>query len=166
MSPTDAEVSMRADITARYSTLVTRLWPSAHAAAFGSTRTSLFLPMSDVDLVVLGKTSGHDPLAKLSVILRASGLARDVNYIAHAKVPIVKLVDKPTGCCVDVCLNQNSGISSSRLVLAYMKEMSALRPLVFVLKFFLHQHGFSETYTGGIGSYCIVLMIASYLQVR
>lgn len=166
IGPTEAELHMRADITARYSNLVTRLYPAAQAAAFGSTRTSLFLPVSDVDLVILGRAPGPDPLNKLASILKASGVAREVNYISHARVPIIKFTDRHSNCCVDICLNQHSGISSSRLLSKYLNEMTALRPLVLVLKYFLYQHGYGETYTGGIGSYCIVLMMVSYLQVR
>lgn len=166
IAPTHAEQQMRADILKRYSAIVSRLWPSASAAAFGSTRTELYLPMSDMDLVVLGHTAGNDPLAKLASALRASGIAKSVNLIGSARVPIVKLVDRQTDTCVDICINKQTGVSSSLLLHQFLESMPALRPLVLILKFFLHQHGLGEVYTGGIGSYCVTLLTISYLQVR
>ena len=35
-----------------------------------------------------------------------------------------------------------------------------------VLKYYLQQLGLNEPYTGGIGSYTLLIMIISYLQVR
>ncbi len=35
-----------------------------------------------------------------------------------------------------------------------------------LLKYFLSQRGLNETYTGGLGSYCIILLSISFYQVR
>ena len=47
-----------------------------------------------------------------------------------------------------------------------MDAMPPLRPLVLVLKFFLSQRGLNETFTGGVGSYMLQLMVVSFLQQR
>ena len=47
-----------------------------------------------------------------------------------------------------------------------MDAMPPLRPLVLVLKFFLAQRGLNETFTGGVGSYMLQLMVVSFLQQR
>lgn len=41
-----------------------------------------------------------------------------------------------------------------------------LPPLVLVLKQFLYEKGLNNTYTGGLGSYCLVLMVISFLQSK
>ena len=41
-----------------------------------------------------------------------------------------------------------------------------LEPLVLVLKQFLLQRDLNEVFTGGISSYCLILMTISFLQVR
>ena len=43
--------------------------------------------------------------------------------------------------------------------------MPSLRPLVLLLKYFLHQRGLNEVFSGGIGSYALILMTAHFLQV-
>lgn len=48
----------------------------------------------------------------------------------------------------------------------YMSMYPCLRFLVYVVKQFLLQRGLNEVYSGGIGSYAIVLMCIAYLQVR
>ena len=43
--------------------------------------------------------------------------------------------------------------------------MDALVPLVLVLKQFLYQRGLHNAFTGGLSSYCLVLMVISFLQL-
>ena len=38
-----------------------------------------------------------------------------------------------------------------------------MKPLAFILKQFLYQRGLSNLFSGGISSYCLVLMIATFL---
>lgn len=46
-----------------------------------------------------------------------------------------------------------------------VEEMKPLRPLVLVIKQFLAQRNLNEVFTGGLGSYGILLMVYSFLQV-
>jgi len=41
-----------------------------------------------------------------------------------------------------------------------------LRPLTLIIKYYLKQHYLNDTWTGGIGSYTLVILIISYLQMR
>lgn len=58
----------------------------------------------------------------------------------------------------------HNGQASNRLVLGLIDEFPALRPLVAVLKQFLKERGLCESYTGGLSSYALVLLVARYLQ--
>ena len=46
-----------------------------------------------------------------------------------------------------------------------MNERPALRPLTLFLKYFLNCRLLNETFTGGIGSFMLQMMILSHLQV-
>lgn len=54
MSPTDAEHKIRAEVIARIEKIIKTKWPEAQVEVFGSYRTGLYLPTSDIDLVVIG----------------------------------------------------------------------------------------------------------------
>ncbi|KAL6065554.1 hypothetical protein QOT17_010185 [Balamuthia mandrillaris] len=60
--------------------------------------------------------------------------------------------------------NEHSGVAASKLVRSYVRSLPALTPLALVLKQLLHDKGLNNTYTGGISSYCLVLMIVAYLR--
>lgn len=55
--PTPTEHAIRNEVVHRIEAVVHSIWPSALVEIFGSFRTGLFLPTSDIDLVVLGKYS-------------------------------------------------------------------------------------------------------------
>ncbi len=47
----------------------------------------------------------------------------------------------------------------------YLDEEPAVKPLALLIKYYLKQFGMNEPYTGGLGSYALIIMIISYLQV-
>lgn len=53
--PTPCEHAVRTEVVKRAENLIHALWPQAVVEIFGSFRTGLFLPNSDIDLVVLGE---------------------------------------------------------------------------------------------------------------
>lgn len=52
--PTPTEHAIRNEVVQRIEAVVHSIWPSALVEIFGSFRTGLFLPTSDIDLVVIG----------------------------------------------------------------------------------------------------------------
>ena len=60
----------------------------------------------------------------------------------------------------------HSGVASVDLLCHYIAIFPALRPLCLILKQFLYERGLASTYTGGLNSYCLVLMLVAYLQSR
>ena len=177
---------------------------------FGSHATSLFLPHSDIDLVVYckdktdireadssssetaSKTSltvaqqeridmenwsihtsiashqNKSPYAMLADALRSEWGSKlsYLEVIENTRVPLVKFTHKPTNLSLDVCFNQEGGPEAAALMNQWLDDLPPLRPLCFVLKYFLACRGLNETYTGGIGSYALQLMIVSFLQQR
>lgn len=59
-----------------------------------------------------------------------------------------------------------NGVKSAALIKEYLNEFPCLRYLAMILKQFLLQRDLNEVWTGGIGSYSLILMIVSFLQVN
>ncbi|KAJ8710446.1 hypothetical protein PYW07_009812 [Mythimna separata] len=55
MSPTETEHLVRSTVVNRIRGAILALWPQARVEVFGSFRTGLYLPTSDIDLVVIGE---------------------------------------------------------------------------------------------------------------
>ncbi|KAL9182897.1 hypothetical protein ACHAXT_004176 [Thalassiosira profunda] len=89
-----------------------------------------------------------------------------LEVIEQTRVPLVKFTVAPYNIDVDVCFDQPNGPESAELMHRFMESMPPLRPLAFVLKYFLASREINKPFTGGIGSYLLQLMIVSYLQQR
>jgi len=63
-------------------------------------------------------------------------------------------------------LSTHSGPPAAQLMKTYLEALPPLRPLTFVLKYFLAARGLNEPYSGGVGSYLLQLMIVALLQHR
>ena len=108
------------------------------------------------------------PLQRLAQALRSQWMS-ELSYlevIENTRVPLVKFTHAPTDISVDVCFNQITGPLAAKLMKQYIDAMPPLRPLTFVLKYFLASRGINQPYTGGVGSYMLQLMIVSFLQHR
>ena len=156
---------------------------------FGSQATGLFLPTSDIDLVILfpkkkdvdaddkedekQEMEAWDTQAGASPLIRLAAALRDewrdeltyLEVIENTRVPIVKFTHS-SGISFDVCFDQEMGPKAAVLMKTYMDAMPPLRPLTFVLKYFMDARGINEPYSGGVGSFMLQLMIVSFLQHR
>lgn len=111
----------------------------------------------------------------LANTLKRGGITSHVTIIAKAKVPIVKFVTTHGRFKVDISINHANGLVSGKIISGFLndmipsangKESKALRSLVMVTKAFLSQRSMNEVYTGGLGSYSIVCMAVSFLQMH
>lgn len=105
-------------------------------------------------------------LHALANTLKRAGITDKVTIIAKAKVPIVKFVTTHGYFSVDISINQENGVEAGRVVSGFLSEMPALRALVFVAKAFLSQRSMNEVFSGGLGSYSIVCLAVSFLQMH
>ena len=46
----------------------------------------------------------------------------------------------------------------------WIMKMPILQKLVLLLKYILSYQGYNSNFTGGIGSYCLFVMVAAYLK--
>lgn len=167
MQPTPAEHQMRLGVIQRIKDVILGLWPQAEVEIFGSFRTGLYLPTSDIDVVVLGKWETL-PMWTLEKALLSHGIAepQSIKVLDKASVPIVKLTDARTTVKVDISFNMNNGVKSACLIQSFKEKYPALPKLVLVLKQFLLQRDLNEVFTGGISSYSLILMTVSFLQLH
>ncbi|XP_025835721.1 non-canonical poly(A) RNA polymerase protein Trf4-1-like [Agrilus planipennis] len=167
MSPTPVEHRVRGDVIRRIEQIILSLWPDAQVQVFGSYRTGLYLPTSDIDLVVIGKWSNL-PLRTLEKEFLDKDIADEnsIKVLDKASVPIIKLTDKKTEVKVDISFNMSNGVKSAELIKRYMHQFPVLSKLVYVLKQFLLERDLNEVFTGGISSYSLILMCISFLQLH
>ncbi|XP_050988364.1 terminal nucleotidyltransferase 4A-like isoform X2 [Labeo rohita] len=167
MSPRPEEEQMRRDVVHRIETIIKDLWPMAKVEIFGSFSTGLYLPTSDIDLVVCGKWE-QPPLQQLDQALRQNRVAEpfSIKLLDRATVPIIKLTDRETDVKVDISFNVETGVKAARFIKDHLKKYSVLPYLIFVLKQFLLQRDLNEVFTGGISSYSLILMVISFLQLH
>ncbi|BET02519.1 PAP-associated domain-containing protein [Nesidiocoris tenuis] len=167
MSPTAEEHNMRTQVVAKIEALVLELWPAARVEVFGSFRTGLYLPTSDIDLVVIGDWE-RLPLRTLEETLLTKGVCTkdNIKVLDKATVPIVKLTDRASGVKVDISFNMNNGVRSAELIKEFKVKFPVLSKLVIVLKQFLLQRDLNEVFHGGISSYSLILMTVSFLQLH
>uniref|UniRef100_A0A3P9LDH9 Terminal nucleotidyltransferase 4A n=1 Tax=Oryzias latipes TaxID=8090 RepID=A0A3P9LDH9_ORYLA len=167
MSPRPEEAAMRKEVVKRIETIIKEQWPSADVQIFGSFSTGLYLPTSDIDLVVFGKWE-RPPLQELEQALRKHNVAEpfSIKVLDKATVPIIKLTDQETEVKVDISFNVETGVKAASFIKDYVKKYPVLPYLIFVLKQFLLQRDLNEVFTGGISSYSLILMVISFLQLH
>uniref|UniRef100_A0A4W3HGT7 Terminal nucleotidyltransferase 4A n=1 Tax=Callorhinchus milii TaxID=7868 RepID=A0A4W3HGT7_CALMI len=167
MSPRPEEEAMRKEVVKRIESVIKELWPSADVQIFGSFSTGLYLPTSDIDLVVFGKWK-NPPLQLLEQALRRRNVAEpySIKVLDKATVPIIKLTDQETEVKVDISFNVETGVKAAQFIKEFIKGYPVLPYLILVLKQFLLQRDLNEVFTGGISSYSLILMAISFLQLH
>uniref|UniRef100_A0AAX7TSI7 Terminal nucleotidyltransferase 4A n=1 Tax=Astatotilapia calliptera TaxID=8154 RepID=A0AAX7TSI7_ASTCA len=165
MSPKPEEESMRRDVVNRIEGIIKDLWPTVQI--FGSFSTGVYLPTSDIDLVVFGKWD-RPPLQELEQALKKHNVSgsHPIKLLDKATVPIIKLTDCETRVRVDISFNVETAVKAAQFIKSYLKKYPVLPPLIFVLKQFLLQRELNEVFTGGISSYSLILMAISFLQLH
>ena len=169
VKPRPQEILFRHEVVDRVRNIVLQVWPGAKVQLFGSVKTELFLPTSDIDIVVYGEWQSLPPVFTLESVLQRTNIAEpdSIRVIDKARVPIVKFVDKLLGIAVDISFNSSSGMKSANVTLHYIRQFPQILPkLVVIIKQFLFQRDLNETFMGGLGSYTITLMVTSFLQLH
>ncbi|KAG0236805.1 hypothetical protein BGW42_002673 [Actinomortierella wolfii] len=165
ISPTREEHQVRKYVFMRIERTVKQLWPEASLHIFGSYETMLYLPSSDLDVVVkFPWTYATKHLMELARRLRSDRVASWLQSIAKARVPIIKMRESITDLAVDISFNIDNGVQSAIMVKRFMEAAPGLKPLTMLVKHFLMLKDFNEPYIGGLGSYTTMIMILSFLQ--
>lgn len=125
---------------------------------------------SDIDLVILSDSMAYSRsqsvLHALANTVKRAGITDRVTIIAKAKVPIIKFVTRHGRFSVDISVNQNNGVAAGKIIKRFISELPGLRQLVLIIKSFISQRSMNEVFTGGLGSYSIVCLVTSFLQMH
>uniref|UniRef100_K3WU88 Polymerase nucleotidyl transferase domain-containing protein n=1 Tax=Globisporangium ultimum (strain ATCC 200006 / CBS 805.95 / DAOM BR144) TaxID=431595 RepID=K3WU88_GLOUD len=154
---------------------VQSLWPHSKVETFGSYSTGIWLPSSDVDLVILDVVEVNDVLVtvtnlrRLAKALEAQAWVHSLVLLDTAKIPVLKLVSADTTRVpIDITFESSathSGLIARDLIKRYAQELPELYPLAVVFKQLLRERDLNDAYTGGLSSYSIVLMIIHFAQL-
>ncbi|MFN7124084.1 MAG: hypothetical protein ACK4NM_18815, partial [Hydrogenophaga sp.] len=79
---------------------------------------------------------------------------------------IIKFKHAASGVAVDISFDVPGGLRTAEMVKDYMRRFPMIKPLALVLKYFLAQRDLNETYTGGVGSFMLTMMLVSMMQHR
>jgi non-canonical poly(A) RNA polymerase PAPD5/7 len=171
LKPTDHENHLRKNAVKYLKNLIKEINPSWKCKTFGSFSNQLHLPESDIDIVVIAETnstSGQQELRVLKKIANKLVEEQKLEYIKiiEAKVPIIRATFKGTKINVDISANRKNGYAAKKVIRRILECFPFLRPLIYLLKFFLKQRNLNETYTGGMSSFLLFNLILSYVQVK
>lgn len=167
VSPTEAEKANREKIVSMVQNIIKTLWPESRLELFGSHATGLYLPTSDIDMCVMGtpEEGSEAEMEKVAHAVRnVEGFARRVKLI-KARVSLVKLVAREGNVQCDISFGVTNGPRNVPIIRQYLADFPALRPLLLVIKCFLQQRTLNEVYSGGLGSYGVLLLVVSHLQM-
>ncbi|RHY58475.1 hypothetical protein B5M09_007200 [Aphanomyces astaci] len=138
---------------------VRKLWPDATVETYGSYSTGIWLPSSDIDLVILGTSDDASSHLKcLAASLKHEKWVESILLVESAKVPLLKLVSTDSSVPIDITFetaNTHSGLLARDLIKCLVDELPELYPLAIVFKQLLRERGLNDAYTGGLSSYSI-----------
>ncbi|KAL4921607.1 hypothetical protein BDW62DRAFT_113836 [Aspergillus aurantiobrunneus] len=176
VKPVHYEQIVREDLVSRLQAAFRSRYYGVEVHAFGSFASGLYLPNADIDLVLLStnfrrtgvKTFGErkGQIYAFSAFVKNQNIAvpGSVETIAHARVPILKFVDRLTGLKVDLSFDNDSGLIANKTFQLWKSEYPAMPVIVSVIKQFLLLRGLNEVPTGGLGGFSITCLVISLLQ--
>ncbi|KNC54751.1 PAP/25A associated domain-containing protein [Thecamonas trahens ATCC 50062] len=164
LAPTPAELELRSRLVESVRAAAGAMWPGAAVHLVGSSATSMFLPDSDLDLVVVGVSSdGLGRLYHMADALRAVPGVVEVEVLSAATVPVVK-ASLAYGFGIDVVFDITTGVETVARMGPLLAAYPLVRPLALVLKHMLRTHRLNSAYSGGLCSHGLVLLLISMLQ--
>ncbi|KAK1754256.1 putative Poly(A) RNA polymerase protein [Echria macrotheca] len=178
VKPQEADEIVRKKLLEDLQEICRKLWRGTEVLPFGSYPTGLYLPTSDMDVVVVsqGVLDGNGlpffdkkkHLFTLGNHLKRNNRIKDgdnIQFITRAKVPLVKYVDSIACLKVDISFENMGGVKAIDTFRAW-KEMYPCMPiLVTLIKQLLNMRGLNEPVHGGLGGFSITCMVVSMLQM-
>ena len=163
--------SSRTDIHAIKSSLhavVSKRWPGATVELYGSRSTGLYLSTSDMDVVLMGVPCSAKDVGECLTVLRDDLVEQPWvsghTLVLGARIPVLKL-HSLNSVPVDITIAsspQHTGLQARDLLVSYLADSPQLAPLVVVFKTFLRDLGLNDPYTGGLSSYCLVVLLYNF----
>lgn len=169
ISPSKEEIVIRNSVITNLKEKISSFWPTTQAHVFGSCATDLYLPGSDIDMVIISSTGDYEQrsrLYQLSSFLRTNKIAKNIEVIATAKVPIIKFMDPTYNIHVDLSFERTNGLDAARRIRRWLDSTPGLRELVLIIKQFLRSRKLNNVHVGGLGGYATIIMVYHFLKLH
>lgn len=137
---------------------------------FGSFTNGLFLPHSDLDLVVIPDKSDLpiSILEKICGLVSKMPIVIETKKVFNANFPILKLntKNKSLNIKIDITVfvNKHKGKECSQLISYFLGKYPEIKPAFLVLKQLMYVCEFNEPFKRGMNSYGLFLMLVYYYQ--
>ncbi|CAG9320403.1 TRF4_3 [Blepharisma stoltei] len=157
------------EICSKISILVEKTFQGARLEPYGSFVTKMHLPSSDIDMVITNvEGDKKEFLRLLEQVLQRQSYVKETVLISLAVVPIIKLKCELSGKTIQMDITvqdiKHTGIQCCSFVNRVQAVYGNIKPIFLILKQLFYLCGYKEPYNGGLSSYSLFLMVASYFQ--
>ncbi|CAM0883545.1 unnamed protein product [Alopecurus aequalis] len=140
---------------------------------FGSFVSNLYAKSGDLDVSVelpnkfgfpTSKESKQYALRKLMVALQIEGVARDVNFIPTARVPILQYVSSHFGISFDISIDNFPGRIKSKVLYWISTMDERFGDMVLLVKEWAKAQNINDPKNGTLNSYSLCLLVLFHFQ--
>ncbi|KAF7831038.1 protein HESO1 [Senna tora] len=141
---------------------------------FGSFVSNLFTRWGDLDISIelpngshissAGKKRKQTFLGDLLKALKMKGGLRSLQFISHARVPILKFKSNRQGISCDISIDNLLGHMKSKLLLWISMMDGRFRDMVLLVKEWAKAHKINNSKTGTFNSYSLSLLVIFHFQ--
>ncbi|GBF94199.1 hypothetical protein Rsub_06469 [Raphidocelis subcapitata] len=147
-----------------------------HVRPFGSFLSNMGFPDSDVDLLLAGTWRGQAPYqlpepARKSLLRNVGGALKrqravdgQIDYILHARVPLLKFVHAGSGIECDLTLQSYDGALKGRFMAAVANLDSRFPALFRLVKLWARTHECNDASQSTLNSTALMYMCVFFLQ--
>eukprot|EP00924_Labyrinthula_sp_SR-Ha-C_P002224 augustus_masked-scaffold_19-processed-gene-4.34-mRNA-1 protein AED:1.00 eAED:1.00 QI:0/-1/0/0/-1/1/1/0/486 len=173
ISSSEKEEKIRQKAFDKISTVIIDVYPHATVKLFGSIKTGLALPGSDIDINVKVFEEEEKQVEALNRVGKKIQYEMETKYlelIPHARIPIIKveLEIEESGESfvqqIDIAFGTTISEESDDRCVKFLEKYPLAKPLTLVLKYFFQQRSLSDTFRGGIGSHLTLLTVIFTMQ--
>ncbi|KAH0791871.1 Nucleotidyltransferase domain containing protein [Histomonas meleagridis] len=167
LEPTEFEERVRLLVITRFTKLIQDYFPECVCIPQGSSSNGTYLPVSDIDLIVLNVLSNipiSTILRTLTKIFLKSRMISNFLVLDHATVPIVKLTERPFGFKIDICISNINGALNVPRVRSILKSNPLFKPMLMFIKLFIYANKIDDPSTGGFGSNQLINLVLFAFQ--
>lgn len=169
LEPSEAERKTRLLVIKRFTNIIEKFYPESIVIPQGSSATDTFLPVSDIDLIVLNlppDSEVTDTLRILTKLFLKSKMISNYKIIDHATVPIAKLTERPFGFSIDICASNINGALNIPRIRKLLNYHPLFKPILMFLKLFIYANQIDDPSSGGFGSNQIINIVLFAFQSR
>ncbi|XP_051226717.1 protein HESO1-like [Lolium perenne] len=140
---------------------------------FGSFVSNLYAKSGDLDVSVelpnkygfpTSKEKKQDVLRKLMIALQLEGVARDVNFIPAARVPILQYVSNRFGISCDISIDNYTGRIKSKVLYWISTIDERFGDMVLLVKEWAKAQNINDPKNGTLNSYSLCLLVLFHFQ--